>query len=154
MLLYRLGKQARIRDLSGSGGLYAPARWHTKGTQILYTSEHLSLAKLEVLANASSLPQNYYALTLEIPDDASVRQVTVAELPANWQEIPYPQELAEISRLWILEGRYWLLKVPSAQAPSEWNYLLNPLHPDHVRLRIVSVEPHPFDPRLKPLDEQ
>ena len=42
------------------------------------------------------------------------------------------------------------MRVPSAHAPSEWNYLLNPLHPDHARLlQTVSLEPHPFDARLK-----
>ena len=149
MLLYRLGKEARIRDLSGNGGLYYPGRWHAKGTRLLYTSEHLSLAKLEVLANSASLPRSYYALTLEIPATASVREVGPAELPPNWQEVPYPQELAEITRAWVLEGGTWALKVPSAQAPSEWNYLLNPLHPEHATLRSVAVEPHPFDARLK-----
>lgn len=149
MHLYRLGKAARIRDVSGNGGLYYAGRWHTKGTPLLYTSEHLSLAKLEVLANSASLPVNYYALTLEIPPTASVRTVTPQELPPNWMEIPYPQELAEITRAWILAGSTWVLKVPSAQAPSEWNYLLNPLHPEHATLRIVAVAPHSFDTRLK-----
>lgn len=149
MLLYRLGKAPYISDTSGQGGLYSSGRWHTIGTRILYTAEHLSLAKLEALANSPILPRNYFALTLEIPDGTPYQQVHAADLPANWQQIPYPSELAAIARTWIEEARYWLLRVPSAHAPHEWNYLLNPLHPDHQLLRIASLEPHPFDARLK-----
>jgi RES domain-containing protein len=103
-----------------------------------------------VLANAPSLPRNYFALTLEVPDTASIRHVTLQELPANWQQMPYPLELAQLARAWIDDGKEWLLRVPSAHAPQEWNYLLNPLHPEHPQLRTVALEPHPFDPRLKP----
>ncbi|MCC2544847.1 RES family NAD+ phosphorylase [Hymenobacter sp. BT175] len=149
MLLYRLGQQPYIGDTAGRGGLYYAGRWHEKGTLILYTSEHLSLAKLEVLANSATLPRNMSALTLEVPDHTPVKHVTVADLPAHWRELPYPQELAQLTRAWIEEGRYWLMRVPSAHAPGEWNYLLNPLHPAHGTLRIVSLEPHSFDPRLK-----
>ena len=150
MKLYRLGKAPYISDTSGQGGLYYGGRWHRIGSQILYTAEHLSLAKLEVLANSPVLPRKYFALTLEIPDDTPFLQYSPSDLPANWQQVPYPAELAELGRAWLTEGKYWVLRVPSAHAPNEWNYLLNPLHPDHTRLlRVVSVEPHPFDARLK-----
>ncbi|WP_045689887.1 RES family NAD+ phosphorylase [Hymenobacter sp. AT01-02] len=149
MLLYRLGKAPYISDTSGQGGLYYGGRWHKVGTQILYTAEHLSLAKLEVLANSPTLPRNYFALTLEVPDTTPFRQVLASDLPANWQQIPYPSELATIARAWLDEAKFWILRVPSAHAPTEWNYLLNPLHPDHQQLRTVSLEPHPFDARLK-----
>ncbi|WP_234988676.1 RES family NAD+ phosphorylase [Hymenobacter daecheongensis] len=145
-----MGKTIRIRDTAGTGGLYAAARWNEKGVQVLYTSEYVSLAKLEVLANSASLPVGFSALTLEVPDDTPVKQVDAAQLPANWRKLPYPQELAQLTRAWVEEGKFWLMRVPSAHAPGEWNYLLNPLHPDHRKLRIVAIEPHPFDPRLKP----
>lgn len=149
MLVYRLGKAPYISDTSGQGGLYYGGRWHNIGSQILYTAEHLSLAKLEVLANSPVLPRNYFALTLELPDATPYLQVNPSDLPVKWQQVPYPSELAEIGRAWLEEGRYWLMRVPSAHAPSEWNYLFNPLHPDHAQLRTISLEPHPFDARLK-----
>ncbi|MFD2787349.1 RES family NAD+ phosphorylase [Hymenobacter rubripertinctus] len=150
MKLYRLGKAPYIADTSGQGGLYYGGRWHRIGSQILYTAEHLSLAKLEVLANSPVLPRRYFALTLEIPDDTPYLQYHPADLPDNWQQVPYPAELAELGRAWLTAGTHWILRVPSAHAPDEWNYLLNPLHADHARrLRVLSVEPHPFDARLK-----
>ena len=149
MKLYRFGKQPYINDLSGQGGLYHGGRWHQQGTPILYTAEHLSLAKLETLANSPVLPVNSFVLTLEVPDGTPAKCISPANLPAGWFRLPYPPELAAITEQWIREGKFWLMRVPSAHSPTEWNYLLNPLHSDHAQLRIVSIEPHPFDARLK-----
>ncbi|GAA4386277.1 RES family NAD+ phosphorylase [Hymenobacter koreensis] len=122
MRLFRLAKGQYIADISGTGGLYASGRWHEQGTRILYTSEHLSLAKLEALANSPVLPRNYALLELEVPDDAPVKTVRAEELPVNWAALPYPQELALITRQWVEEGKYWLMRVPSAHSLGEWNY--------------------------------
>jgi RES domain-containing protein len=149
MKLYRFGKQPYITDLSGRGGLYHNGRWHRQGTPILYTAEHLSLAKLEMLANSPVLPVNYFALTLEVPDGTPTQLVEAAGLPANWAALPYPPELAALTHDWVTEGKFWLMRVPSAHSPIEFNYLLNPAHPDHRLLQVVSLELHPFDARLK-----
>ena len=149
MLLYRLGQQLHIAGTAGLGGLYSDGRWHEVGTPILYTSEHLSLAKLEVLANAAPLPRNYFLLTLEIADHASTQYLEVADLPLGWNALPYRRETAQLAQSWIQAGTHRLLRVPSIHSPNEYNYLLNPLHPDHAQLRIVSIEPHPFDARLE-----
>ena len=149
MLLYRLGQQPYIASTAGLGGLYSDGRWHEIGTPILYTSEHLSLAKLEVLANAATLPRKFFLLTLEIPADASIQYLEVADLPVGWNGLPYHRKTAQLAQAWIKAATHWLLRVPSIHSSTEYNYLLNPLHPDHARLCIVSIEPHPFDARLK-----
>lgn len=149
MLLYRLGQQPYIASTAGLGGLYSNGRWHDIGTLILYTSERLSLAKLEVLANAATLPRHYFALTLEVPAIASIQYVEVADLPLGWNSVPYNKATAHLAHGWLQTARNWLLRVPSIHSPAEYNYLLNPLHPEHQQLRIVSLEPHPFDKRLK-----
>ncbi|MBD2769644.1 RES family NAD+ phosphorylase [Hymenobacter sp. BT664] len=149
MRLYRFGKQPYITDLSGQGGLYHHGRWHRQGTPILYTAEHLSLAKLEMLANSPVLPVNYFALTLEVPEGTPAKQVDATHLPTSWATLPYPQELANITEDWLTEGKFWLMRVPSAHSSIEYNYLLNPAHPDHRLLKVVSLELHPFDTRLK-----
>ena len=149
MRLYRFGKQPYINDLTGQGGLYHGGRWHQQGTPILYTAEHISLAKLEMLANSPVLPTNYFVLTLEVPAGTPAKLINPVDLPTDWFGLPYPPEVAAITEEWIREGKFWLMRVPSAHSPAEWNYLLNPLHPDHAQLRIVAIEPHPFDARLK-----
>lgn len=149
MLLYRIADDRYANDLNGTGGLFAPGRWHRRNTAILYLTERVSLAKLEVLANSPGLPTGRALVTVELPDNPSMRLVELKDLPLGWHEWPYLDELADITEQWIREQNYWIMRVPSAQSFSEYNYLLNPLHPEHQTLKIVSIEPHPFDARLK-----
>ena len=149
MKLYRIGQQPHIASTAGLGGLYSDGRWHQLGTPIIYTAEHISLAKLEVLANSFKLPLDYFLLTLEVPDDASIKFLEVVDLPTDWNKLPYSRHTARLAQQWIREAKDWLLRVPSVHSTTEYNYLFNPLHPDHAQLRIVSLEPHPFDARLK-----
>lgn len=149
MRLYRMAKLAHANDLSGTGGLYGSGRWHRQGSRILYTSEHVSLAKLEVLANSPVLPRNYALVTLELPGAASIQLLEIRDLPADWPASPAPESLLAFSDAWLKTMTHWVLRVPSVHSPNESNFLLNPLHPEHAGLRLVSVEPHPFDARLK-----
>lgn len=149
MKLYRITKSKYANDLNGTGGLYGPGRWHREGTRLLYLAEHVSLAKLEVLVNSRKTPKNQSLVTVELPDDASITYVKQDSLPPGWEKLPYMEELADITERWISEQKFWIVRVPSSQSPTEFNYLLNPLHPEHKNLTPVSVEPHTFDPRLK-----
>lgn len=149
MILYRITDDRYAADLSGSGGLFTPGRWNRRGTPIVYLTEHVSLAKLEVLAHSPALPQGRSLVTVSLPDEASIIHIDSISLPKNWQNWPYLDELADITERWITERKYWIMRVPSAQSPTEFNYLLNPLHPEHATLKLVSIEAHPFDPRLK-----
>ena len=106
MLLYRLGQQPHIASTAELGGLYSDGRWHEVGTPILYTSEHLPLAKLEVLANTATLPRNYFLLTLEIADHASTQYLKVADLPLGWDALPYRRETAQLAQSWIQAGTH------------------------------------------------
>lgn len=98
MLLYRIAKADYIEDISGTGGLYGPARWHQKGTRILYTSTSEPLARLEVLANYVLIPPKMKLLTLEM-DELPFERIQVEDLPPNWKQFdPYPAELAQIGK--------------------------------------------------------
>ena len=115
----------------------------------MYTSEHISLAKLDVSANSRKIPKNQSLVIVKIPDTASIMAINDAVLPESWPKVPFLDELTDISDQWIREQKYWLIRVPSVHSHAEFNYLLNPLHPEHATLKLISVEPHPFDTRLK-----
>lgn len=149
MIVYRLGKTEFIRDISGTGGLYGSARWHEKGTRILYTSQTLSLAKLEILANTRKIPRNYAILMLEIPSHIACKELFIRDLPPNWNQFPHPKELVTFTNDWIKENKFLVMKVPSVHSPFESNFLINPLHPQFDDLKILDVIPHEFDQRLK-----
>ena len=149
MKLFRLAKKQYAEDTQGIGGLYYSGRWHRKGVQILYTSQHASLAVLEILANSGRLPQNEYLVTFQIPKNAPILELSEEKLPKNWKNLPYPDELANLSEKWIQERKFWILKVPSIHASNEYNFLLNPLHLEHKNLEILGIEHYTFDRRLK-----
>jgi len=88
-------------------------------------------------------------VTVDVPDEATIKQLDAAELPADWRSWPYLDQLADLTDEWVTERTHWIMRVPSAIAPTEFIYLLNPLHPEHQTLKLVGIEPHLFDPRLK-----
>lgn len=149
MKLYRITKEIYASDLTGTGGLYGPGRWHYEGTRIVYAAESIALAMLEVLGHWAKVPADMSLITLEIPGTASIKTIEISQLPADWRSSPAPQELADMGGNWIREGAFWLLRVPSVHVPTEFNYLINPLHPEHQTLIISRIEPYPFDARLK-----
>ena len=88
-------------------------------------------------------------VTIDVPVEAKIAHLKLGSLPPDWEKIPYMEKLADIAERWIRECEFWIMRVPSALSPTEFNYLLNPLHPEHATLKLISIEPHPFDPRLK-----
>lgn len=147
MLLWRISNHA---SLAGEGGLLASARWHTQGHPVLYLAETPAGALVEVLVHLeldpAHLPRHYKLLKAEAPDDLSVRATAKAELSANWTE-----DLLSTRGLgdeWLRSRATALLRVPSAIVPETFNVLLNPLHPEAARLRLISHRDYPWDRRL------
>ncbi len=147
MILYRITSKAYARDLSGTGAMMNGGRWNPKGIRMLYTSQSLSLAALEVIVNLSGekITKNLYCVELEFPDQLPIEELT--QLPENWNAFPYSGETTEIGKAFIQSGRL-CLKVPSAIIPSEYNYLLNPLHDDFMKVRFLDARPFILDKRL------
>lgn len=149
--VYRLSK-ARYRDqvFSGLGGLYANGRWSRRGHLVVYASQSISLAVLEYALNYRRhgwLPPSVLARA-EIPDGVSIRAVSPTQLPTHWREPDPPETVRDIGRDWLARGDTVCLKVPSAIVPEEWNYLLNPQHPDFRNLIFGVAEEFYFDRRL------
>ncbi|AVT78400.1 hypothetical protein RPPS3_43380 [Rhodopseudomonas palustris] len=60
MELWRISNYA---DLTGTGGLRASGRWHSRGRRIVYLADHPSSAVLEMLVHMDRefLPATYHA---------------------------------------------------------------------------------------------
>ena len=105
---------------------------------------------MEVIANSvGKVPRSQALIALEFPDDAPIEHIAADQLPTNWYHYPYPAQLSRLTEHWLTEGATWIMQVPSAQSPTEYNYLFNPQHPRHYQLRVVAVDDELFDPRLK-----
>ena len=118
MKLYRITKEKHAADLRGMGGLYEAGRWHREGTQIVYTSEVVSLAKLEVLVHWKRTPMGLALVTIDVPVEAKIAHLKLGSLPPDWEKIPYMEKLADIAERWIRECEFWIMRVPSALSPT------------------------------------
>jgi RES domain-containing protein len=143
--------QRAAAAFTGQGARLYGARWNSPGVALVYLSEHLSLAALEVLVHRHLHRWAWTFLAYRAEWDESLMQrMAPATLPANWRfELP-PARLRDLGDAWVREGRSAILAVPSVIIPEELNYLLNPAHPDFRRIRVGKPQPFALDPRLLP----
>jgi RES domain-containing protein len=147
MIVYRLGSQ-RYPANDGLGASLYGGRWNHKGTPVIYTAGSRALCALEVLATADELASDYVVTPIEVPNDVIVRTLSVDALPTNWDAGEPTNDTRNIGTDWAKALRSAVLAVPSAVIPREYNYILNPRHPDFARIRFSSPEPFYFDDRL------
>jgi RES domain-containing protein len=152
VFVYRIEKEKYQHTFPPRGSLFAEGRWSRKGMWVVYTSETVSLAKLEALANSGSkLPANRYLTTIEIKDSAPIIQISQQDLPADWNQVPFRRNLSQFIQPVIESRAYVAIMVPSIHSPNEHNFLLLPDHPQFGGyITLVSSERMGFDNRLKP----
>jgi RES domain-containing protein len=147
MILWRISNHA---DLSGVGGLYASARWHTQGKPVVYLAETPSAALLEILVHLelqeAERPDPYRLLKVEVDEGTAFEEVDLSSLSSEWQKDE--QQTRARGDAWAEKGETALLRVPSAIAPETWNWLLNPRHKDAAQARIIASATYPYDPRI------
>ena len=149
--VYRVVRAEFARTaFDGEGAYLYGGRWSSVGMRLCYTSEHQSLAMLEyfVHLDPDDAPHDLRLATADIPDDLSRESLEVAALPSNWRETPAPPDLARFGDEFVRKANGAVLIVPSALAPSESNWLINPQHPEFGRILVHGVEPLDYDPRL------
>jgi len=149
--VWRLSKSKFARTpLDGEGARLYGGRWNSPGTALVYTSSTLALAQLELLVHVdrSDAPTDLVAIELDIPARVGVEIVEIGALPRRWKRYPAPAKLAAIGTEGATSRRTAVLRVPSAVVPREFNYLLNPEHPDITRIKEVGREKVVFDVRL------
>jgi RES domain-containing protein len=146
MLLWRVSNHA---DLLGEGGLRASGRWHSAGRKIVYLAQDPATCLLEHLVHleidAEDIPATYRTLKIEVPDTLYAAAGVPPVLPDGWHvDIEISQKIGDD---WLASGPC-LLRVPCVLAPETENVLLNPVHPDARRVKIVRVIDFPFDRRF------
>jgi RES domain-containing protein len=132
---------------SGEGARLFGGRWNSPGVPAAYCSETASLATLELLANVPpGLRLGEYVLVPCRFDEGLVRMI--GPLPDDWAAYPPPPAVQAIGDTWLRSGISAVLKVPSALIQAEFNYLLNPEHPDFRSIDIGRAQPFRLDYRL------
>lgn len=134
--------------LSGEGSFQYGGRWNSPGNRVVYLSESLSLAALEILvhANSKALLEPYRYLQVEVPEEL-IMTLDNDALPDDWED-PFNYKLQGIGDSWIASDTSLGLSLPSAVVPVERNVIIRPDHPDFSKIRIGTIEHFTFDPRV------
>lgn len=149
--IYRIARKPYSKTpLDGEGAYRFGGRWSSPGTRIAYMAEHLSLAMIEYFVHieASDAPKDLVVVAADVPDRVSRVVPTARKLPSNWRMVPAPPSLAAIGDAFAADRKSAILILPSALAPSEANWLINPLHPEFAEIRVRPAEPFHYDARF------
>lgn len=148
LIAWRIGDpDGRFPIFSGEGSVRCEGRWHRKGQEVIYASEHYGTAMLEKLAHYNGiLPPNQHFITIDVPAGTGFDAVTKDSLP-GWDDLGGTASRA-FGAAWIDEARSAILFVPSVVSREESNVLINPGHPDAARIRPGREQPVRWDERL------
>jgi RES domain-containing protein len=147
MIVYRISNEKFKNDISGNGASVNGSRWNSRNIRILYTGEYISLSILESLVHLREvdIPEKMYLLNIEIPEAVHL-EIKNSKLIERWQQhISYTQWMGD---QFIIANQSLVLKVPSAVVPQEHNFLINPLHKDFKKVKVISSELLQLDKRL------
>jgi RES domain-containing protein len=146
-----VNKKWEAEAFSGDGARSAPGRWNLLGTAVVYCSENLSLAALELFMRIRTRGRyiSYVRFQIDVPADVFVETIDAATLPDQWDCVPPLQYTKELGTQWAVEKRTAVLRVPAVPTPGEFNVILNPAHQDFAKIKIHTPPlPFSFDPRM------
>jgi RES domain-containing protein len=140
-------------DMSGSGAKKTGGRWNRKGTPMIYASSSRALACLETVVHLSSgdpLPLNRYLVEVMIPIALwNARTKFDPALHVGWDAEPAGKVSMDWGTNWISGMEAAVAEVPSVIVPEEQNVLINPIHPNAVKLAAKKIRKWSYDHRLK-----
>jgi len=148
---WRIVKEKHVRTaFSGEGARVFGGRWNSAGVSVVYCSEHLSLAALEILVHTGpvTLRDKYRAYQVKI-DAALVTTITEKKLPKGWDAQPPSTVSKQLGDDWVQAAKSPVLALPSVLVRIERTLLLNPKHRDFRKVAIKDMGNFVLDPRLK-----
>jgi RES domain-containing protein len=154
MKVFRVEREKYLETtLDGIGAALTEGyRWNSLNTFLVYTAESRALATIEVFVHldlSEDLPLDRYLVEIEIPDDIAILELKNEDLPSGWDSKPPILETQYIGDDFVEENSAAVLKVPSCIVQKEFNYLINPNHPDASRIFVENASPFQFDSRLQ-----
>ena len=151
MELYRITQDQFSDDLSGNGSRLFGGRWNSEGFFALYTSVTRSMALLETLAHIPAKmldSKNYQLITLSVPDNIVPEEILLPSLANSWDAPDTRSFTKRLGDKFLIDKKSLLLSVPCVLMPEEINYVLNPLHKEMRKVKIVYKRRIYFDKRI------
>lgn len=154
MRVFRIERQKHLKTtLTGAGAaLMSGFRWNSLNTRLVYTAESRALATLEVAVHldiSEDLPNDRYLIEIDIPNSVKIIELPLSKLPKGWDAKPPNEHSQEIGDAFVVNMKAAVLKVPSSIIHQEFNYLINPLHPEAKKIKIISKKKFSFDKRIR-----
>jgi RES domain-containing protein len=148
---WRIAKEKHAKSaFSGEGARIFEGRWNSAGVRMVYCSEHLSLAALEILVHTQPVTiRDKFRVFRVSWDEAIMSAIDLRKLPKGWNAQPPGPISKKIGDEWIASGRSAVLVVPSVIVPLEKTFLLNPKHRDFGKIKINDAGGFQLDQRLR-----
>jgi RES domain-containing protein len=150
MLAYRITHKIYSAELFASG---LPGRWNGNGRKAIYCANSIALAFLENMVRRQGVGFNedFKTMILNIPDELGIQTITPKQLQAGWRKITDYSKCQSIGNTWYDEGIFPVLKLPSAVLPESFNLVINSLHPDFKKIKLVKTTDLIPDERIEDL---
>jgi RES domain-containing protein len=148
---WRIVKEKHAKSaFSGEGARIFEGRWNSAGVRMVYCSEHLSLAALEILVHTQPVTlRDKFRIFRVSWDEAIMSAIDLRKLPKGWNAQLPGLISKNIGDEWVHSGRSAVLVVPSVIVPLEKTFLLNPKHRDFGKIKIKDGGSFYLDPRLR-----
>ena len=151
MIVYRIVNEKYALDLSGNGAKLNGGRWNSEGNPALYVSSHISLAYLEILVNANYdqlIKAKFKVMSIDISLVTMIESPSTVDLPFQWDSIMITTHSQRYGDSFLISRKALMLKIPSAVVPEEYNYMINPLHADISKIKIIYSRDFFIDSRI------
>jgi RES domain-containing protein len=147
MYIYRITLAEYAASLVAPG---SQGRWNSFGSKVIYTAATRSLACLENLVHrdGEGLKELFKVMVIVVPELVSINELLISDLPPGWTEYKKQPYTRRIGDTWLQSFESCILRVPSAIISYEYNYLINPAHPEFKHISIAATEDFMFDSRL------
>jgi RES domain-containing protein len=135
---------------TGIGAKKVGGRWNSPGRALVYTSDSLALAALELLVHVTTRdePPDLIAVWAEVPDESIGSIYNVDAMPQDWRSVTGNSEVVAMGDQWLQAADSVAMVVPSVVIPEAQNILLNPEHRDFSSVEIGTDRGFSFDRRL------
>jgi RES domain-containing protein len=135
---------------SGEGARIYEGRWNSAGVRMVYCSENLALAALEILVHAQPVIMRDKWRAFRVSwSQGMMASHTLEKLPRGWNAQPPGRPSKKIGDEWVQSGRSAVLAVPSVIIPLERTFLLSPKHRDFAKIKIAEAGDFTLDQRLR-----
>ena len=148
MLVYRIVHQKYAQTLFASG---LEGRWNSEGKKVLYTAESVALAYLETMNYRKGFGFNndFKIMVIQLPSAGDLLRIEADELPANWRDFRNYEDCQKKGDQWFDALKDLAMRVPSAVVPENFNVVINTLHPEYKKVKIIEVLDFYPDERLE-----